>query len=112
MDRTLIIPENISPGIYELKVLLGKFGRGFPKHSPGAPPGDEGAGNFFADGVSGVNLLNADGFSEVFRLKNGIVDQPMIKEVDWAGLIDSGITWANASTPVVLGKFSIEPHGS
>jgi len=76
-DRTLIIPQCITPGNYMVKVVV-------------VPPTFEAFNNSVIERLEGVTVFNVDGYGEVFRLRNGLGDRPFLRgSIEWLKVAES-----------------------
>jgi hypothetical protein len=94
LPRGMVIPLNILPGSYELRVLTA------PRDSQTEPI-------LFSETLSGMPSLNEDGFTEVFRLRNGFGGRPFLSAKTWEELIKCGLKWDLTQPPELLGRFSV-----
>jgi hypothetical protein len=92
--RTLVIPDNLPAGPYDVQVLFGASGSASLK-------------NLTASGLTEVNILNEEGCAEVLTLKNGLAARPMLQAQTWDNIRGLGC-WENASSPCSLGTFSLK----
>ncbi|MBF0499337.1 MAG: DUF2723 domain-containing protein [Candidatus Riflebacteria bacterium] len=99
--RALIVPDDIPPGRYELRLILCRSS-------------NSGFMSLPVDHLEGLNLLNEDGATEVFRLRNGLAGRQMLRAVPtWKDLkAVAGDFPGMASTPISLGFFDIAERKS
>jgi hypothetical protein len=96
-ERTVVVPADARPGTYDLILLVGTGPRG----DEDLPPADP----------VGVNLLNRDGFLEVFRLKYGLGWRPVFGRLPPETFQEALQTWDRRAPGAVTEGTATRPFG-